>query len=368
MPNRRFAQMICALCLLGGCGGGSDDSAPAVAISELPDKLASHACYALDRCFQASGLDLFAGSDCETELVTELHEGDFALLQQAVDDGRVHYDGTKVDACMSAIEKAGCEFLVRRLSALCPDVIKGSVELGGDCTISAECGKDAFCKTDAACPGTCTSLLAEGKSCTDDDECQDRLECGSTSDACVAPGEEGDACGGSDDPPCAPWLLCRQGDSGGSCAQLTDVFAAADGEACDATQQQFCNKGLTCALTGIDTSQNPAEPQWQCEKPTQGPDCHAAYPEQCPEGQYCELGAGSITGSCKPAPDEGQACASHVPSDASSDRDICTPGLSCSSAGKCIARAHLHKACEIDDDCYSKHCADGVCVSAVCAP
>jgi hypothetical protein len=90
-------------------------------------------------------------------------------------------------------------------------------------------------------------------------------------------------------------------------------------------------------------------------------------PEQCASGSYCEL-AGGLTGVCKTAPAASAACASRLPSDATVEKDICAPGLTCWADGTCHARAHLGQACTADENCYSGTCLAKKCVATPCAP
>lgn len=314
----------------GGTSGGS------IAFSNLPTELAKTFCATAGTCLGPLIDTLLNVSDCETFLTRRFEEGDFSLIQAAIDDGRVNYDPTKAPACLDAIQNAGCGFFGKRLSLLCADALSGTLSGGSQCTLNAECGTGLFCKLDTQCPGACTPFLSAGMSCTKDDECGDGLTCSDTN-------------------------VCQ--------AASSFQVSAAVGEACNPEQAEFCQSGLVCALDG----QDPVAP-WKCEQPATGTDCHIAFPEWCPSGQFCELQQGAVTGSCVAMPQIGSACGSRYPDD---QGGVCPADSVCSGRsitpttsvlGTCKAYAMTGSPCADDTECYSEHCVSGNCAASECAP
>src|SRR5262249_32390975 len=180
------------------------------------------------------------------------------------------------------------------------------------------------------CPGTCTSLLAEGAACEADSNCQDGLTC-------------------------SDQKVCKK--SAG--VDLT----GADGSACDPTAAKFCQSGLFCAAVSVATG----APTFRCEsQPATG--CHVAFPEECPDGQFCKLANAtqSLVGTCTPLPKAGQPCDKPTPVDS---RNLCAAGTTCdAAAGNCVAFQDNGGSCTGDNQCYSKSCSTaGACVASKCA-
>jgi len=348
----------------GGDSGVLGDAGPnGPTEPEFLAAFAAASCTALDQCLGPAQGTYFNGATCKDVLVPGTNEGPLSLVPAAVQQGAVNYDGTNVDACLAMVRKAGCGLLVHRFGTICPGVLVGTVAVGGDCAINSECVAGAYCKMGASCPGKCTKLGTTGTTCASSGDCADGLICG-TDKQCVAPGQAGAACGQPADPPCAPALSCDATSS--KCVTFSSLFAAPLGATCDPSSRTLCVGGLVCGLTALNAITG--APTWNCEKPVTGADCHLAIPEECPSGQYCELGTQGVSGTCKAAPGNSAACASHIPSDSTTAVDVCAPPLACGSDGTCHATAHDGSACAADGDCYSGACSSGKCVAARCTP
>jgi hypothetical protein len=320
--------------------------------------LADASCGALERCLGAASGSFFEGGNCKASLEPATAEGSASEFAAAESGGTLVYDPGQVSACLASIRASGCDYPDKRLAALCPGVLTGKVALGGACTVNAECGATAYCKS-TACPGTCAPLVTKGAACAADDDCEDGLVCDDTAKKCITAGKQGDAC--SDSAPCSTAFVC---DGTAHCVAFSGIFAAAEGKTCDPQGQALCQPNLTCALVSVSAQQKGV---WSCEKPPTTGSCHVAIPEQCSAGKYCELGGG-LTGTCKPAPAASAPCASRLPSDTTVAKDICATGLTCWSDGKCHPHAHLTEACTADENCYSGTCREKVCKPSPCAP
>lgn len=351
--------------LLGpACGGSGSGSDTGPKLSEVPATLATASCNVLARCLGPAYDPFLAGQSCTDRLTVASEEGEFSLIQSAIDAHRVTYDGTKVAACLSAIDAAGCTVFTKRLTTECAGVLTGTVASGGDCTLNAECHSGLFCQADSTCPGKCTALLGAGSACKVSDSCQDGLLCSDKSKTCIKPAKEGEPCGASATE-CPVNLVCvgPTATQPGTCKSIDSVFAAAEGAACDAPNSVLCQKGLSCAISALDQQ---GKLVWKCEKPATSQTCHVGYPETCPSGQFCQLAGTTVdSGSCQPLPGDGEACASQTPSDPMSARDHCASTTTCVGA-TCKAIQHLNGACTTDAECFSKLCKTGKCVPSEC--
>jgi hypothetical protein len=354
--------LFCVASLLAGaCGGSSTDgdSAANVALEDLPKELASVTCEVVDQCFAGAYSVISGGEDCNTSITRSIEDGEFGLVQRAVDAGEVTYDPSAVSGCLDAVRSAGCAIFTQRLGELCADVLVGAVASGGDCTISVQCQSGLFCKTDAACPGTCTALLAAGQACEDDDQCQSGLLCSGDTGRCIVPAKKGQACGGGTEPPCPPDLVCQGDDdtTPGTCRAFADVFVKGEGSSCDIMGTDLCSLGLSCAVVGVNADNSL---DMQCAQPaSSGGACHLAIPEHCPSGEFCELQPQSVDGTCRPTPTDGQPCGVQSPDQGAT---VCAAEHVCIN-GTCQALQRLGAPCQIADTCYS-----GVCTSGGCAP
>ncbi|HVU04463.1 MAG TPA: Dickkopf N-terminal cysteine-rich domain-containing protein [Polyangiaceae bacterium] len=350
--------------IVAACGGNDSSSSPGgVALADLPDQLAGALCDAVDPCFGPLLASFLKGKDCKTSQIESLQQGEFSLLQTAIDDGRVKYDGTRVAACLSAVKAAACDVISTRLSDLCPGVITGTVATGGDCTMNAECTPGDFCDESSTCPGKCAALLGEGSACTDDDECKSGMVCPDSTKVCTNAGKKDDACEGPDHAgACGGGLICAGASDtkAGQCETITSAFAAEDGAPCDPTASVLCAEGLVCAALSVDQA---GAITWKCEKAATGSDCHVAFPESCPEGQYCKLTPNTLDGKCTALPGDGDACAAHAETDKT--KDLCSNTTTC-VAGTCKAIQDDGAACTTDEECLSKVCANEKCSPTRC--
>jgi hypothetical protein len=356
----------------GGDGGSGRDAGPgtgggasAVKLADLPAKVAEAACTVTETCL---GPVTQPGVDCVETTRQKIAEGEFSLFQSAIDAKRISYDGTKVTACTDALKKAGCDLLTQRIASLCADVIQGTVDGGGTCSLNAECRKGLFCERakagpggaiEASCPGKCTELLASGQPCATSDECKDGLVCSHSK--CAEPVKEGAACSKDTGPDCLPNLACVG--TPGTCKAFDAVLSGAEGAACD-LGGTLCKSGLVCAIVGVDAA---GKLKTLCEKPASGQKCHVGFPESCPTGQFCELPAGTVDGLCKILPGDGEACAKQIPSDAKSPATLCRAGTVCDApGGTCKTVGKDGAACASAAECLSGICAAGACAATAC--
>ena len=288
--------------------------------------------------------------------------GTFALIKQRIDQGTIHYDGTKAQACLDAVSKLTCDELSQRDQPECLAALDGTVALGGDCDLSEECKGSAICQSSTGtCPGKCAALLSAGQTCAVDSNCGNGLQCSKETKLCVKPSAVGENCEyGS--PPCGPGLICLGKDDAaktpGVCRNIVGAFSAADGAACDLNAGTLCQTGVSCVADSLDAS---SKVVWKCLKTGSyktGEACHPAFPDACSSGNYCMVGTGAaaLNGICTAVPDAKQACGTGIGAQ-------CKTGAVCVS-GTCQSYAANGVSCTGDDMCYSEYCG----TSGGCAP
>lgn len=351
----------------GGTGAGTMAPPPGqdgAAFAMVVPMYAQAYCDVLTRCLPPAIADLvFGGADCESSVLASLEDGESMDLQNAVDAGRVIYDPTKVDTCFEMLSTLECTMQASSVleQGACGEILTGTVAAGGDCGLSAECLGATFCDRTAGCPGVCTPQRGAGETCSDDDECAEPTSCDGETKKCATAGQADDTCGGGVAPDCGLGFMCVGDDAdtmtAGTCKAIDEVFAAAEGAACDFDTGQLCVDGLSCVvtITGMGAG---ATTEFACApKVAAGAACGFAIPPQCPSGEYCDGTdpmAGDVEGTCTALPGDGEAC---VPQYGAP----CAGDLVCDTDGLC------HPLGRIGDKCVSgAGCASGRCVSGTC--
>ncbi len=336
----------------GSAGGGSE-----VAIDQVPSLYAAAACEAYERCAGVVFELVAPGEKCADRLEAEL-EGELPRFEEAVDRGTLVYDGTKLRACTEELGNKSCDELLERESDTCEAALQGTVAVGEDCSLSAECEGPAYCKFGETCPGTCAELELAGEPCTQDGQCASGLVCSNETERCVVPAALGEPCKGGE-PDCAIGSFCTGAtdDTPGTCVEYDEAFSGAEGEDCALLGLELCRSGLVCGVESVTQSGAVTK----CvAKVGSGEDCVIAFPDQCPTDEYCRAAEGTFAGTCEPRPAAGEPCAANGISDSP---DTCAPNTRC-DGGTCRDFAALGESCESDEVCVSGHCQGGACVSA----
>ncbi len=340
-----------------GLGGdaGSSGSAEGIPIEELPAEYGKAVCQAFTSCVGDLWSFFRPGEDCVKEFTITAEE-ELATLPDAIAAGRVKYHADKVQRCLDDLASRTCEAFSQRESASCQAAVEGTVAEGEACKLDAECRGDQYCKHGAACPGVCVPYEAAGGACTSNDQCKSGLKCGDNG-RCVAPAKSHQACQ-QGEPDCAEGLLCLGEDAGkrlpGKCYPIAEALSAQQGEPCS-LDSALCVAGSSCEITSVAPLGGTCAAQVEADAP-----CRAAFPDECPDDQYCQLDPNPLNGgTCTAKPKAGEACAKGVGADA----NICAPYARCDD-GVCRELANAGEACNADDTCYSGHCVDGACVTA----
>ncbi len=260
-------------------------------------------------------------------------DDDLAEARNAVDGGRVSFDGAAARECLDAVrEQLTCnvgEFGGFGTPESCDRVTTGLVELGGDCFDETECAGDAECigeDTGQSCsPGTCVQAdpeparVGEGGDCSAA-ECQDGLFClrEGLDATCTARAGEGEECQGL-----------------GSCV---------DGFACDAP------------FLGVGSCIDPAARGEQCNQELGLVACELLT-------DVCD----PVSGVCVRRPEPGETC--------NPDSDLCIEYAFCNSDGVCEQNPGEGDFCSTDfgsPDCLGDlDCVQGQCTAdddPVCLP
>jgi hypothetical protein len=356
------------LSVVAACGTGSDEGASGELTEPVPfadyyAAIAEAMCSAHQRCYPDWLVDDVYDGDCD-EYMFRSNEALQERTAAALDQGRVTYDADRGRDCVNAIRTTPCDSLGTGPVEGCEGPFEGTVPVAGECILDQECQGDAFCRLETTCPGTCTLLGTEGTHCTRAWECEPNLVCSLELAECVVAQPAWAVCNDID-LVCEPGLSCDvdASDPAGSfkCMAPNDVLDRSAGEACNLFEDEFCGDGLHCVLEadvyqdGICTA----------ETASSGGSCHAAYPSQCPDDEYCDADVmlGETSGTCRPLPTTGEPCLTN----ASLARE-CPYGHMCLN-GVCVTIQPLGGPCEDDLQCYAAeaHCVDGVCSSDVCA-
>lgn len=350
--GRSLVALFIWLGVAGACGD-SDDRA--IALAELPPKLAQAFCTAYENCF-GPVVDLFlSGTDCVATTEARIRNGTFSLLPGAIDRGTVVYDGRKAQACLDSLAGRTCAQLLERDLEVCLAALDGTVPLGGACTLDDDCHGQAVCKSaTGTCPGQCAPLLVAGQPCAEDGDCQSGLQCSGETRLCVAPAAEGQPCEHGA-PPCGPGLLCLgQNDDEqlpGACRTAVAALSAPAGGLCNPDLGQLCTAGAACTLQGADLAAGRLD--WSCVSVgtyVAGGECKLGFPDACASGYYCKTGDGALAllgGTCSLIPVAGEPCGTGM--------SRCQPGAVC-VADVCQNLVANGVSCSGDAMCLSEYC------------
>ena len=332
-----------------GDGDGDGDGEGMVPLTGLPAAFAGAICDALESCVGESKLrELMRREDCESRVEAELVATDFAHMDMAISTGRVLYDPSKLAECEEGIRDMACDVVAFSFPQACVDVLKGNVEVDGECVISAECAGTAFCGGTDSCPSTCTALLGEDETCSGDSQCADGLRCIGRS--CAPPSQVDEPCGGTSGTVCALGLNCLGATDVeiGRCVTNADIQVGDMGDVCE-PGGELCMDGLSCVFDG--------SAGFVCEGPVEsGGSCHLGLPGQCPVDEFCDTSEITAEATCEALPQDGEACVLN---------GLCAPGHACVQEGgntTCRLIQDNGGACGADAACRSGNCVGGACM------
>jgi hypothetical protein len=222
--RRAFALVIAgAAAAVPACGktaqpspstdGGRSDAAPSIAsYADFCAKMAPAACAWYTRCRQ---------SDCSNWGQMPWIKGSCGdVAVQAVQSGRLSFDGSRAAVCLSFAEDAcgGPPRFVFGGGDACT-FLGGSKSPGEPCTVFSSFGDECtggYClRASDSCDGHCIAYRKAGESCgASDDRCVAGTFCDETK-TCTPYGERGSTC--SQQRPCRDGLSCVDTGNGGKC-------------------------------------------------------------------------------------------------------------------------------------------------------
>ena len=346
----------------GGVAGSSPSEGAAGRAVEpdfeqLTTDLAEAYCDAITSCIPSELVGVWLGTpNCATLMETRIENGFVPALERGLEDGTLEYDDSKLSACLDAIRQEACQTNAPEPPA-CDAALRGTVPEGGDCRHDAECADDRVCIVDGICPGQCTDRLADGETCTRDDDCGPGSVCFEAE--CTPEPAEGDPCT-KDGIDCAGGLACLGEDEEtgepGACRPFDEVFTESRGDACDFATA-LCEPDSVCAIEIVDD-----EIEFRCEPHVEsGGDCRLAAPDMCPIGEYCadtDVEARDVEGTCTPLPGNDEPCVD----ERCAGNHVCV-------AGTCVRLKENGEDCATHEECYSERCTEGVCSPDTdCAP
>ncbi|MEQ9495340.1 MAG: hypothetical protein RIT81_00745 [Deltaproteobacteria bacterium] len=297
------------------------------------DTLSRAACAYRTRCEPA--FHAFLGhseQDCVDEALV-YNEAVFALYDQIVRAGRLHFDQAAFDACIASYATVDC---VDVSPPSCFETFTGTTAVGEPCAYAQECAGGAWCSAEFGTCGQCERPAGEGESCRAS-LCDDGLLCvrsGNNSVCVSVDAAVGEPCGTVGTGLCAGRLQCVGTGAERSCARPADV-----GDACDptvATAPDCHYRGNVTCAGGVC-----APTVWGGE----GASC--AAPNRCDGTAVCN----TATMSCDAPPGFGEPCT-----------DVCAPGFFCSFRGVCDLPAQRGLGCSAHEQCaLGLWCIDRVC-------
>jgi hypothetical protein len=334
--------------------GPTPDAGADPSPEDWPMHFATALCDALEDCYGSADLlrDALNGRDCTALNENLLRNGELRNLADSAAAGRVLWRPVELADCLQDVRGLGCASRSARLPASCELLIVGTVPLGEDCALDEECAGDAYCDrlTTSTCPGTCSELLAEDTTCTndDDDQCEDGLVCFNATETCVPLGATGDDCGAGL-PACTPGLVCTGPAATATCAPFATVHTGQVGESCN-PEGELCEAGLVCESVDEDSG--------MCAEPVgAGEPCRRASPNQCPPSQYCSAMDPGETGTCTDYPEDGDPCIADGRAQTCADGAVCIEDT-------CRDREQVDAPCTDDAQCWSGACGDdGACAA-----
>jgi len=261
-------------------------------------------------------------------------DDDLAEAQNAVDGGRVSFDGAVAQECLDALRgQISCnvgEFGGFGTPEACDDVVTGLVELGG------ECFDDDECAGDAACNGANTGSSCSAGTCVQTDPEPARVGAG---------GDCGEAL-------CQDGLFCLREGLDATCTEL-----AGEGEECQGLGS--CVDGFACDAPfgiGVGSCIDPAARGEQCDQELGFVACELLT-------DVCD----PVSGVCIERPEPGDTC--------NPDSDLCIEYAFCNNEGVCEQNPGEGDFCSADfgaPDCLGDlDCIDGECTAdddPVCLP
>lgn len=357
-----LCTLLAAGLVLGACGGG-DKKSEAIPLDQLESSVMRAYCKLAMDCSASPMLALLEG-DVEACVTLFIGEGDMAgamaQLVASVNAGNTAYDGVAARTCLNAMENASCAtFAQGSPDPACDETFVGLLADGASCTLDEECS-GGWCNMELSCPGVCDVTAGLTESCAGYRPCDLGLLC--EGDVCIAdpgPIPVGESCA-STERGCEWGAFCDSYETGNCTARVSA------GQSCyyDGMCQQglFCDGDGACAQLVVVSQQGGA-----CGGYEDGPFCSLAAGLGC----VMDNSSGSMAGTtCEPLRQTGQDCL-----EANMQTEVITfypcdmlEGLYCDMdfelmTGQCSPKKAAGQLCQEDEECQSDWCGDdNLCV------
>ena len=331
-----------------GCAGAGGGDAPQSAVRRASAELVCHMAFA---CPSASSI--LAGFSVtfptEEDCVEGYRTPVSPALEAAFDRGTVVVDEDAMAECMAELGESCPPVGVALLPHACSYYLRGTVPLGGACTLMAECA-DGICDVPAGqtC-GTCRAgTVPLGGSCSIDGQCapsaQGEVQClvdSTYHGTCQLPkplvfvhGAEGASCGAPADANgnqyvCGDGLFCdgsrhcrRVLSPGETCVPGTD--ACVIGAACISFGNEARCRGLTrrtnvgesCSVADAttmylcdDAARLVCDENQTCQRIGDGKvGAACAFTTHCDDGLFCAVPSSQTRGVCEAEREDGREC------------------------------------------------------------
>jgi hypothetical protein len=282
----------------GGGGGGS------MSLSDFCSALLTAEATTASKCF--------GGSVTLWEEAEQGGSGDTcAALSTALAAGRITYDADGAGACLSAFQALSCSALTAATITppACTSTLSGTAKTGAACLGDTDCaGTSDYCKSDGtACGGTCAAYVALGAACdpTGASQCVPDATCASTNGTTgkctktppTSLAAKGAKCGLSGE----SFVTCQ---SGLACNATTNVCVdpVAEGDACTA------GDNVCAPFTYCDATTKKCAPDATAAGDACGQLTGQAEYDECLGALYCKTATGSEAGVCAVLGATGAAC------------------------------------------------------------
>ncbi len=347
-----------------GVGGSAGGAATGPALTQIPQLYAAGMCTALTSCSAIAASLILGANDCSNLISAEITNASMPGIQSAVAAGTVTYNPSAVADCQSAVAASGCSFADNPYIPACEAALSGKVIAGGACAIDEECQGDLYCKYDGTCPGVCSPREAEGALCRSAKDCQSGLACfvtTGTTGTCTAKPTLGQSCGYDLPGDCSPEsndaVICWGASSTatGKCMAVNAIASQAIGSSCWLLTGSLCVSGASCQFASIALNGTCVATVASANS------CTFAYPDPCPQDQYCTATGPNTPGSCSLLPTDGSPCVTGAIQTYSNK--LCAADHVCVS-GTCTKYRANGAACTSNAVCYSGRCdtQSGLCV------
>jgi len=340
-----------------------------------------------------------------------------AVLERAVEEGRVVIDHAALEACLSYLRDVPCNQYKEPddgESCTPPDppeetscdevlIFLGRVREGGSCTspgMTLECAEGLACRSvdSLGVAGVCVAPGGVGDYCFDDLECGAELYCSLLDGTCRLPSAKGEAClyANRDDLSPDNWTLLIACEETLYCDPVSDTCVGLCERGAQCVFDTHCEEeqGLVCIQRRCDQPRaagNPCEEIADCadnlrcaynpadfneltcqELLGDGEDCNPGFPQDCVSG-FCNP-AGD---RCAPAVAPGALCPSgyHHQCDGGycqADYRYCEDDIDCDGSVcnllfarceyYCVAQLPINSSCRYWFECASESCAEELCV------